>query len=260
MNSADALLNDLRVAYQAGNLSKANSTFLDLKLAIATFPSLFPGASQQSTFKQEVLIAREALELGTLLSLKQQDINGFERNFLQLKPFYFDYVGQVDQSPRLYLMLGLNLLRLLVQNRIAEFHTELELIPIDQHDNPLIKLPLELEQYLMEGSYSKVIKAQFSPPDESYSYFLHVLQDTVRTVLAECSERAYDRLSLARAKTMFFFQNKDGEFDAFVAKNGWTVENGYIHFRKIEEKDESVPAMNLIQQTLQYAKELERVV
>lgn len=32
-------------------------------------------------------------------------------------------------SPQEYHLVGLNLLRLLVENRIAEFHTELELIP-----------------------------------------------------------------------------------------------------------------------------------
>ena len=32
-------------------------------------------------------------------------------------------------SPQEYAMTGLNLMRLLVENRIAEFHTELELIP-----------------------------------------------------------------------------------------------------------------------------------
>jgi len=37
--------------------------------------------------------------------------------------------GKLPDSPQETTMLGLNLLRLLVQNRVAEFHTELELIP-----------------------------------------------------------------------------------------------------------------------------------
>ncbi|GMQ05894.1 hypothetical protein CsSME_00050721 [Camellia sinensis var. sinensis] len=36
--------------------------------------------------------------------------------------------GRLPPSPQEYPILGLNLLRLLVQNRIAEFHTELELL------------------------------------------------------------------------------------------------------------------------------------
>ena len=37
--------------------------------------------------------------------------------------------GLLQPSQQQHLITGLNLLRLLVQNRIAEFHTELELIP-----------------------------------------------------------------------------------------------------------------------------------
>eukprot|EP00695_Tsukubamonas_globosa_P000249 TRINITY_DN1185_c0_g1_i1.p1 TRINITY_DN1185_c0_g1~~TRINITY_DN1185_c0_g1_i1.p1 ORF type:complete len:62 (-),score=7.53 TRINITY_DN1185_c0_g1_i1:1-186(-) len=45
----------------------------------------------------------------------------------QLKAYYNDYKNIIPPSQRRYLLLGLNLLRLLAQNRIAEFHTELEL-------------------------------------------------------------------------------------------------------------------------------------
>ena len=37
--------------------------------------------------------------------------------------------GLLQPSKQQNLITGMNLLRLLVQNRIAEFHTELELIP-----------------------------------------------------------------------------------------------------------------------------------
>lgn len=58
-------------------------------------------------------------------------------------------------------LLGLNLLCLLSQNRVAEFHTELELFAHpDVHvlENVYIKHAVSLEQYLMEGRYNKVIK------------------------------------------------------------------------------------------------------
>ncbi len=57
-------------------------------------------------------------------------------------------------------LLGLNLLCLLSQNRVAEFHTELELFAHpDVHilENVYIKHAVALEQYLMEGRYNKVI-------------------------------------------------------------------------------------------------------
>lgn len=58
-------------------------------------------------------------------------------------------------------LLGLNLLFLLSQNRVAEFHTELELLPPELiQSDPYIRHPLALEQYLMEGSYNKIFLAK----------------------------------------------------------------------------------------------------
>ena len=60
------------------------------------------------------------------------------------------------KSDREFIVLGLNLLFLLSQNRIAEFHTELEVISQEGLSNYYIKHPIELEQHVMEGSYNKV--------------------------------------------------------------------------------------------------------
>ena len=98
----------------------------------------------------------------------------------------------LPESSFKYQLLGLNLLRLLAQNKLADFHTvsregtddlfilshderaigkmylyehiimfpllqELELLPPkDLHQNVYIKHPVSIEQYLMEGSYNKV--------------------------------------------------------------------------------------------------------
>lgn len=54
--------------------------------------------------------------------------------------------------------MGLNLLFLLSQNRVAEFNTELELLPCNIIEtNIYIKHPVAVEQYFMEGSYNKVM-------------------------------------------------------------------------------------------------------
>jgi len=84
----------------------------------------------------------------------------------------------IPPSSYQYQILGLNLLRLLALNRIAEFHTELELIPLDKHDNIYIKHPIQLEQYIMEGSYNKVFSAAKDLPAPSYSFFIEYLMDT----------------------------------------------------------------------------------
>lgn len=65
--------------------------------------------------------------------------------------------NKLPESAHMYPLLGLNLLFLLSQNRVAEFHIELELLPIDKIlNNVYIQHPVSLEQYIMEGSYNKV--------------------------------------------------------------------------------------------------------
>ncbi len=81
----------------------------------------------------------------------------------------------------MYQLLGLNLLCLLSQNRVAEFHTELERLPHKEIlNNVYLKHPVNLEQYIMEGSYNKVILAKGNVPAESFKFFMEILLDTVR--------------------------------------------------------------------------------
>lgn len=45
---------------------------------------------------------------------------------------------------------------LLVENRLAEFHSELELMGDEERAEPCVVFPVRLEQYLMVGSYDQV--------------------------------------------------------------------------------------------------------
>ncbi len=66
-----------------------------------------------------------------------------------------------NESPYMYEMLGMNLLKLLSQNRIMDFHMELELFVHFNTEkslsDPYIKKAVEMEQYLTEGRYNKVL-------------------------------------------------------------------------------------------------------
>ena len=94
------------------------------------------------------------------------------------------FSGIIPPSPEEYPILGLNLLRLLVQNRIAEFHTELELLPSKALENLCIKHGIELEQSFMEGAYNRVLSARQAVPHETYIYFMDLLAKTVRLVVS----------------------------------------------------------------------------
>ena len=54
----------------------------------------------------------------------------------------------------------LYLLYLLSFIKISEYHTEIELIPFDQLDSIFIKVPMNLEQYFVEGSYNKILQTK----------------------------------------------------------------------------------------------------
>ena len=89
-------------------------------------------------------------------------------------------------SPREYPIRGLYLIRLLTQNRIADFHTTLESLPLAADSltaNPYIQHPVNLERWLMEGSYSKVWKAREEAPAEEYKFFVDSLMNTIRCVV-----------------------------------------------------------------------------
>lgn len=143
-------------------------------------------------------------------AIRSRDIPAFERYIAQLKTYYNDLSHKLPTSPRLHLFLGLDLLRLLSQNKISDFHTALELIePDNLLSSPYIKHPLHVEQCLMEGSYNKVWSSRQNIPAPEYGFFVDILMETIRNEIASCSEKAYEFLPVADAVTLHYFKTKD---------------------------------------------------
>merc|ERR1719450_534912 len=98
-----------------------------------------------------------------------------------LKVYYKDFKDNIPESCYMYELLGLDLLCLLSQNKVGEFHTALELLPpMALADNVYISHPVKLEQYLMEGAYNKIYLAQGEVPAEGYRFFVSELLATIR--------------------------------------------------------------------------------
>lgn len=117
--------------------------------------------------------------------------------------------NEIGESEKKYQLLGLLLLFLLSQNRVSEFHTELELLPQEMiHSNEFIRHPLALEQYLMEGSYNKIFLAKGNVPSPNYNVFMDILLDTVRGEIAACLESSYDKISLKEAARRLNFKSE----------------------------------------------------
>ena len=124
---------------------------------------------------------REVYEIGAQHSVAVKEVASFERYMSMLKAMYTDQSTTLPESSRMYELLGLNLLCLLSQNRLGDFHTELELLPPDVLlSNPYIENPVQLEQFIMEGKYNKVIDIRYNVPADSYKFFIDVLLVTIR--------------------------------------------------------------------------------
>ncbi|XP_013773839.1 LOW QUALITY PROTEIN: 26S proteasome non-ATPase regulatory subunit 8-like [Limulus polyphemus] len=242
------------------NLDKCGQLLSKLKVALTNLT--FLPTSDASATKQELLVARDILEIGAQWSIATKDIPSFERYLAQLKCYYLDYQGDLPESAFKYQLLGLNLLCLLAQNRVAEFHTELELLPPKEIQNNIyIRHPVSMEQYLMEGSYNKVFLSRGNVPAESYNFFIDILLNTVRDEIAACIEKAYEKISFNEAARMLFFQTPKQLMD-YTKKRKWTVRTGnlLVFSTEIKHVDDNVPASDLATQAIEYARELEMIV
>ncbi|CAN4127189.1 unnamed protein product [Withania somnifera] len=252
-----------KAAFVRNDFDTCTRLLSQLKVLLTAFTSLPPLFQETSNAIHELTIARDIYEHAVVLSVKMEDQDAFERDFFQLKPYYTDARGRLPASLQEYPILGLNLLRLLVQNRIAEFHTELELLSQSALDNPCIKHAVELEQSFMEGAYHRVLSARQTVPDATFSYFMDLLAKTVRDEIAGCSEKAYERLSTSDARQMLLFSS-DKELLQYVEKEHpeWEIKDGFIIFQKVKDSVpcKEIPSLQLITQTLSYARELERIV
>lgn len=213
--------------------------------------------------KEELLVARNALEIGALWSIAVKDIPSFERYIAMLKIYYTDYSNGLPESAYMYELLGLDLLCLLSQNKVGEFHTALERLPAAAvSDNVYIRHPIAMEQYLMEGAYNKIYLAKGEVPAEGYKFFIEELLLTIREDIADCVENAYDRIKPEDIGKMLYLASTN-EILQYCQQRGWSVgSDGYLHFKKeVRSKfDDGIPSHELANQMLHYAREMEQIV
>lgn len=144
------------------NLSNASALLSRAKISLLKLHALVPNPS---TSHQHLALAREVLEIGAFVSIRQRDPESFTRYFQQLQPFYslpHDRWGSHDKHGNQSKITGLYLLLLLSQGDYAAFHTVIEGLEMAfggrkrLDDDAFIQYPMRLEQALMEGSYDRV--------------------------------------------------------------------------------------------------------
>jgi len=208
---------------------------------------------------QQATLAANALENGVLLTVAAGDLEAFDRNVAQLKPHYS--LGAVTQrKPH---VLGLNLMFLLVENRLSEFHAELELLADAEASSSFISFPIQLERQLMVGSYDEVLSAHSRIPDPSYGFFMDSLLQTVRDSIADCVEVSYKSMKTKDAMTMMKFESPEQLMEYVQeCRDDWIVEGDTLCFQAppTGSKASDIPSMKLIAQSLSYATEMERII
>ena len=120
------------------------------------------------------------LEIGAFHSLRQQNLKAYWQYNSQLQPFYNNLSTIIPQSPNRPITLGLHLLALLADGKLSEFHTLLETLDKELLDDVFVRLPVDMDRWLMEGSYLKIYRAKDRVPREEFQYLLEQLWSTMR--------------------------------------------------------------------------------
>lgn len=144
------------------HIGNASALLSRAKLSLLKLNALVPTPQTSSKHLHQ---AREVLELGALISIRQKNPEAFNRYFQQLQPFYSlpaERWGSHDKGSNKSKVTGLHLLLLLSQGDYAAFHTVIESLEVAHggkkrlDEDAFIQYPMRLEQALMEGSYDRV--------------------------------------------------------------------------------------------------------
>jgi len=259
LNAVKAKFDQLKKAWESKKLDDAGKLLLDLKIGLTMLSD-----GDKPMDERELLLAREVYEIGAQYSVATKDVSSFERYMSMLKSIYTDQSAALPESSRMYELLGLNLLFLLSQNRLGDFHTELELLPPDiLLSNPYIENPVQLEQFIMEGKYNKVIDTRYNVPAESYKFFIDVLLETIRIEIARCMEKSYEDIDAEECRKMLHLES--GSLDNFINERDWIHDKRakkirFINKEKTPANDVELPSKELAAMAISYAKEMEKIV
>lgn len=171
---------------QEYNKSPQDLVLIDGLLKTAMIQLSTMGVGSSFITSADTAQVQQVLEMGAFWSVYTKNQTSFERYCSLLFPLYFESAAEPalkDPSSPMYTLLGLNLLNLLVQNRVADFYVALERINscafIDSN-NAFIQFPVQLQQCLVEGTFHRVVIARQQVPSPDYVWFIDSLMDTIR--------------------------------------------------------------------------------
>ena len=252
------------------NLKDKKEILKNLKILSLSFKSLPP--SKEKPIKEEFELAREINELEMELSCICKNERAFELSYLQVKPFYFDYIKNKQmlsaQSQKYLYYVGLYLLFLLSNNRTTDFSTELELLDTQDKNNQYIKISMDIEQCIVEGNYSHMSKFK-NLSDVNYNYYLSKFDDTIRYQIARSMEKSYENINNKAAMNLLMLNNEHA-LNEFVKQQNedpredreilWKNEGDKIIFIPLNDNKATIPAYRIFNDSLLLGIETEKIV
>lgn len=272
----EALLKQLENDVQNNNIENGWKILQQIKVMYFT------------TFSNDEELYRTALEYGVLLSIAAEDMDQFYRHIQQLiQPYYHNMNNTTASSPRKNHVIGLYLMFLLVENRLSEFHSELELLLYEDdtsssayEEDIYIQFPISLERKMMVGLYDEIL--EMLVPHPTYQFFFHSLHHTVRDLIADCMEVTYPSLSIVDTIDLLKCSDETELLEYISSlRDDWMIDhdNAMITFQPDQvvaaanntdsttasssaplPPKQEIPSMKWIQQALAYATEMERIV
>lgn len=253
------------------NMFQCKELLSKLKLIIARLDSLDPLVPIKQKNIQELLLAREILEQGIIISVRDKDLKAFTIYTSQLFVYYFDYKNIIPKSKKQNAILGTYLLYLLASNSVGDFHMTLEIISIEDQNDPYIKYVLELEQHIMDGYFNRVLTRKSEIPLYLYSLFMDKLHDTIRFKLIDCIFASSTSISIKHACELLCFCHSvelmeflnlynDTKEEQKETLPPYEIIEGYIVFNNQIQTTQDIPSLEIYNNTIGYATELERIV
>jgi len=278
---AKSLYVSAQKSLETEKLEKCEEELRNLRIALIKCTSFLPEEGQGPNVKEHVL-TRDSLELGVFHSIAKRDIDAFERYMVQLKPYYQDFTSNANDSPYTEQMIGLHLLFLLAKNRVGEFHAELEKLPADKIESShYLQHPIQLEQSLMEGNYSKVFLARSNIPAAQYKFFMDELASTIRSEIADCMEASFIKskpLSTQEVARLLHFPAANADFQKFVSsRSDWSISGNSVSLKQSSDNKmtddnndneksgasgdyEPIDSKETTNSMIDYAKEMEVII
>ncbi|ANQ07955.1 26S proteasome non-ATPase regulatory subunit [Plasmodium coatneyi] len=253
------------------DIGKCKEILAKLKIVLIHLPSVDPLVPIGKKNTTELLLARHILEKGVVVSIMDRDIKSFSIYMAQLLLYYTDYKNFLPKSEHQNGIIGMYLLYLLSSNLIGDFHMTLEIISIEDQSDEYIRYVLELEQHIMDGYFYHVLTRKDDIPLHLYGLFIERLYNTIRHKLADCIFASSNCISLEYAcELLKFVSEKElyqfiGEYNETKTTQGecnilWEVRNNKIYFNNQTVHVQDLPALEVLNNTIGYATELERIV